>query len=174
MSSFPATVFEGQWPVLEKITPYTDEVFEAIQNANNASVLSFNQGHFTLGDFYIHTSLLKPHKTQRALDNNHVEKLVRDFQDTGVFRVDYPGVVVGIGEGWQWMKHNSPIPYKITPTSPHLTELSGEAPEFIGEVIRGDHRTEAIKRYAEANNKPEESYWLYKVLIPGMLLIGFL
>ena len=44
--------------------------------------------HLTLGQFYIHTSLLEPHTTQRELDEQLVESLCKDF-------------VIGNGDGWK-------------------------------------------------------------------------
>ena len=149
-------------------TPYTDQVFNDLQIASNGGVISTNLGHLSLGLFYIHTSLLQPHGTQRPIESGHVDKLIKDFQERGIFREEHPGVVIGIGEGWNTMKHHQALPYMITPTCPHLSKLSLTSNGPIGEIIRGDPRTEAIKKYAKERNEAEESYWLYQVLIPGI------
>jgi hypothetical protein len=174
MSSSIYNLFEGAWPVLEQTsTPYTDQVFKDIQISNNGGVISTNLGHLTLGLFYIHSSLLEPHGTQRPLESSHVDRLVKDFNERGIFKAEHPGVVIGLGEGWNHMKHQKALPYMISPTSPHLSNLSLTSNGPIGQVIRGDHRTAAIKKYAEERNEPEESYWLYRVLVPGIFFILF-
>ena len=149
MSSSTYNLFEGAWPVLKQaFTLYTDQVFK-----DNGGVISINLGHLTLGLFYIH------------------DRLVKDFNERGIFKEEHPGVVIGIGEGWDHMKHQKALPYMISPTSPHLSNLSLTSNSPISQVICGDHRTAAIKRYAEKRNEPEESYWLYRVLIPGIFFI---
>jgi hypothetical protein len=54
---------------------------------------------------------------------------------------------------------------------PHLSLLSTTPNGPIAEVIRGGYKTEAEagKTYAIKCNQPEENYWYYTVLIPGML-----
>jgi hypothetical protein len=55
----------------------------------------------------------------------------------------------------------------ISPTCSHLSKLSKLPTGPIAQIIRGGHRTEAIKKFAEESRKPNESYWFYTVLIPG-------
>ena len=41
---------------------------------------------------------------------------------------------------------------------------------LIGQVIRGGHRTKAIKLYSDKEDKLEENFWLYTVFIPGNII----
>jgi hypothetical protein len=163
-------MLEGDWPVLEQATPFSDMIFEAIKTAANGAAINPYLGYFSLGNFYIHTSLLNPHPTQRSINKGHVQLLKEEFKNKGIFRVENSGVVIGLGEGWNQMKNNGPVPFMINPTCPHLSHLSTTPNGPIAEVIRGGHRTEAVKTYATESNQPEESYWYYTVLIPGMIL----
>ena len=162
------TLLDGDWPILETFTPLTDEVFASIKASADGLALSEVSGHLSLGTFLIHTNLLVPHKSQRPVVNSHADELKDAFKDIGIFRGDNPGVIIGLGSGWLQMKNTGPVPYKITDTCPHLSLLSSEENGPIGQVIRGGHRTEAIKRFAAEFNSPDENYWLYKVLIPGI------
>ena len=56
------------------------------------------------------------------------------------------------------MKNNGPTPFMINLTSSHLSRLSKYSGRPIAQVIHGGHRTEAIKKYANKQNQPEENY----------------
>ena len=165
------------WPIsgMTRATPLSDQVFQAISAASNGAVITDQLGHFSLGSFYIHTSLLEPHLTQRPLDMGHVKVLMEDFQKHGLLRSEEAGVVIGLGQGWQEMKHNNSLPFMIDPSFPHLSKLSLSpcSGQPIAQVIRGGHRTRAVKQFSESLNQPEENYWLYTVLIPGKFIFKF-
>ena len=111
--------------------------------------------------------VVEPHPTQRPIASKHIDSLLQEFKDRGVLRSEYPGVVIGLGAGWMNMKNTGNNPYKITKNNEFLYHLSiNNNVSPIAQVIRGNHHTEAIKTYAADEKKPEESYWLYKVLIP--------
>ena len=98
-----------------------------------------------------------------------LKDLKGDFERNGIDRADHEGVVIGIGNGWDWMKHNDPTPYRITEAFSYLDKLrSTESCDgCIGHIICGGHRKEAIWRYAEIPGNENEGYWQYKVLCPG-------
>ena len=168
MSLTKYNLLKDSWPVLDQALPLSDEVYSIIKDANNGAIINNFLGHLTLGQFYIHTSLLESHTTQRELEEKHVGSLCKDFTERGIFRSQFVGVVIGNGDGWNMMKNNGPTPFMINLTSPHLSRLSKYSGGPIAQVIRGGHRTEAIKKYAKKQNQPEENYWLYTVLILGM------
>ena len=170
----PYQVLKGdKWPVLSQATPISDAVFEMVSAGALGSVLTQNIGYFEIGRFYIDVKFLKPHPSQRPILSSHAENLKGDFERNGIDRADHEGVVIGIGKGWEWMKHNDPIPFRITEAFTHLDKLrsTDSCDGFIGHIIRGGHRTEAIRRYAEIPGNEDEGYWLYKVLCPGKSLL---
>jgi hypothetical protein len=44
------------------------------------------------------------HSTQRETDRVYVAKLMEEFVEKGVLRVENPGIVIGLREGWNEMK----------------------------------------------------------------------
>ena len=70
---------------MDQALPLSDEVYRVIKDANNGAIIINILGHLTLSQFYIHTSLLEPHTTQRELDEQHVESLCKDFTERGIF-----------------------------------------------------------------------------------------
>ena len=132
--------------------------------------LSSYSGYFSLGFFYIHTSLLEPHPTQRPLSPSHVQALKEDFGKRGIFRTDNPGVVIGLGQGWNSLRNTGPEVYTINQSCPHLHLLSRSDSGPIGQIIRGNHRTEAVHHHAQTTFQPGESYWYYNVLVPGLFI----
>jgi hypothetical protein len=165
---FRYTMLEGSWPVLGQATPCSDYVFEQIKSAANGAAITEQLGFLSLGTFCIHTSLVESHATQRPLNPAHVKALKESFETKGIMRGENMGVVIGLGDGWANMKNNGPLPCMITDKFPHLPHLTSSDGQ-IAQVIRGGHRTQAIKEYAEELDKPEENYWLYTVLVPGKL-----
>ena len=161
-------MFDGQWPILNMPTPYTDQVYKAIQADRTGNAITIHNNYLSLGTYFLHTSLLELHPTQRKPDLNHVNSLKEDFKKMGIDRLGHPGVVIGLGNGWNIMKNTTAYTYMISPSCPHLSQLSGGENGKIGQVIRGGHRTEAVKKYAEEMGEPEAGYWAYNVLIPGI------
>ena len=171
MSLSTSNTISGTWPDLgsgiEKASTVSDDIITKIKNTATGIGLAEELGHFTLGEYYIDAELLEPHPTQRPIDNKHLDTLLQEFKARGVLRSENPGVVIGLGAGWMHMKNTSPNPLKITKNTEFIYHLStNNEVSPIAQVIRGNHRTEAIKMYAADEKKPEESYWLYKVLIP--------
>jgi hypothetical protein len=173
MSFATYTMLESDWPVLGQQTPYIDAVFDSIKSTANGEAISNSWGYLSLGFFYIDTTLLEQHSTQRAVDPAHVGRLKASFTQIGANRAEHPGVVIALGEQWKNLKHNNP--YMISTTCPHLSKLTldGTPTGLITQVIRGGHWTAAIQRLAGERQKPEENYWLYHVLSPGMFLFDF-
>lgn len=171
-SSDVAPVFyrmlEGEWPVLQRANPVSAKIIDQIKLDANGSTITTHIAYLSLGHFFINTDLLEPHHTQRPLDQNHVLNLRNDFGDMGILRVDHPGVVIGLGDGWNDMKNNTPNHYMISPSSPHLNLLSTTAGGPIAQIIRGKHRTAAIKSLSKASSNPSQNYWFYQVLLPSM------
>jgi len=165
MSFNNAKLLEGDWPILQTATPY---IFEWIKASTDGTELTSWLGYLSLGDFYIHTGLLEAHTCQRPTVLSHAEMLKEEFKAIGIRREEYPGLIIGLGPGWLQMKNNEVIPYKITPSCTHLSRLSINNAGPIGQVLRGGRRTEAVRLYAAECERPEDNYWLYKVLIPGM------
>ena len=119
--------------------------------------LTEDLGHFTLGEYYIDAELLEPHPTQRPIAPSHITSLIQEFTNRGVLQSEYPGVVIGLGEGWMKMKNTGKNPYKITKDNEFLYHLSiNNKISPIAQIIWGSHRTEAIKKYAADQEKPEE------------------
>jgi hypothetical protein len=89
----------------------------------------------------------------------------------GIHRAEHPGVVIGLGEGWWWMKKTIPRNIYISTSSPHLDLLTATLGGPIAQVIRGNHRSQAIKRYSNRKICPGENFWYYEVLVPGISYI---
>jgi len=162
-------LLDGIWPILEDFPPVPDHVLNRIKTEANGASISTHIQYLSLGLFLIDTELLQPHATQRPLDQNHVKQLCEDFETIGIHRMDHPGVVIGLGEGWHQMKNNGPHCYRISKDSSHLHLLATEQKGPIGQVIRGGHRTNAIRNYSlyPDNANAHQNFWLYNVLAPG-------
>ena len=170
MSSVSYTLLDGEWPILGPATPVPSSVLDAISSDFNGSAITSNLGYLSLGQFFIDVDLLQQHPSQREIDMKHVENLKNDFERKGILRRECPGVVIGLGAGWLNMKNTGPVPYRITNSSLHLHRLSLSPNGPIGQVIRGGHRTEAIRHLSRLPDQSQENYWFYEVLIPGKLL----
>lgn len=158
----------GDWPVLghaEKVSPM---IMDKIKDAGTGMAISTNLEYLSLGYFLIDTDLLCPHPTQRVVSQEHVKSLVNDFETFGVQLVEHPGVVIGLGDGWYDMKKMKPKMVRISASSPHLDRLCNPeiSDKFIGQVIRGGHRTAAIRSYTNQKNLFHLRLWYYHVLIP--------
>ena len=94
------------------------------------------------------------------------------FRKRGVVRSEEVGVVIGLGQGWNQIKNNGPLPYMITLEFPHISKLSTSSNKPIAQVIRGGHRTKSIKHFSIESEQPDESYWLYTVLIPSKYIVN--
>jgi hypothetical protein len=176
MSPASYRMLDGDWPVLQQANKVPLAVYDLIKAEGNGSAITSNLGFFLLGKFYIDTALLVPHSTQRAINTEHADELVKSFQTVGPFRTESPGVVIGLGDGWYQMKNSGPTPYMISRSCPHLHYLCKEPNGAIGEIIRGNHRTEAIKRYSLQSDNPQthENYWYYEVLVPSKPFLLYL
>lgn len=171
MSALDCQTLEGEWPILSQAPPLSATTIQQIKDGasrTSGSIIDTFIGYLSLGLFYIHTSLLEPHPTQRPIDASHVTALTHQFETKGILREAHPGVVVGNGPGWNHLKNMTPINYRITRTCSHLDKLSLHPGKAIGQVIRGHHRTAAIRSYSKEIQDDTESYWLYNVLIPGL------
>ena len=100
-----------------------------------------------------------------------MQNLKKTFIHNGAIRVENPGVVIGLGEGWTHMKTNGQQMWKISKKDPYPDHLALVPGRPIGQVIRGGHHTEAVKLMAAELEKEEEAYWCYHVLLPGKSLI---
>lgn len=158
------------WPApgYEHVSKPPSSIFDKIKNDANGSSISTHMSYLSLGFFYIRTSLLEPHPTQREIDSVHVKSLKDDFVRMRALRSDHPGVVIGLGDGWYEMKKNTPKPMFISANSPHLDHLSLEPKGPIGQIIRGCHRTAAAYLLSKDPAYGGHDYWYYNVLVPGM------
>lgn len=156
----------GEWPVLKKAERVSKEIMNKIRNEGTGISLTNNIEYFSLGYFFIDTVLLGQHPTQRSLDYNHVATLEKEFERVGCNCAEHPGVVIGLGEGWYDMKKTDPKPIRIATSSPHLGRLRTSEDGVIGQIIRGGHRTAAIKLYTNRRNLSHKCCWYYQVLIP--------
>jgi hypothetical protein len=175
MSAIAYSMLDGPWPVLQKANTVSPSVIDIIKTIGNGTAITTNLGYFSLGRFYIETSLLTPHITQRPLNTMHADTLKQNFQQSGPMRTEYHGVVIGLGDGWYNMKNPGPRPYMISSSCPHLDLLRKSSGGPIAEIIRGNHRTEAIRRYSSQTEPSpsqaqsplqHENYWFYEVLVP--------
>ena len=89
-------------------------------------------------------------------------------------RTESPGVVIGLSKGWEKMKNTGPLPLRITTASSYLSHLSVSADGPITQVIRGGHRTEAIRCLSEHEEYSKVNYWYYNVLLPSKSTIYFI
>ena len=162
-------LLEGDWPVLHKAQPPSPSLLEKIKMAGTGTALANDIGFVSLGYFFICTSLLEAHPTQRDTNQDQVQILKKNFEETGIRRTDNPGVVIGLGEGWYSMKNSGPHNYMISDSSPHLGQLRTTSEGPIGQIIRGGHRTAAIRNLSRDVNasRSHENYWYYRVLLPG-------
>ena len=163
----PHSLLEGDWPILGQTKEVPPHVIDRITSEGSGSAISSNISYFSLGLFLIYAKLLEPHPTQRKIDWSHVNKLKDDFLNVGILRIENPGVVIGLGEGWYQMKKDNPRHVLISPNCSHLDQLNIIPGGAIGQVLRGGHRTAAIKSFGEEN--PGHGFWYYDVLIPGKL-----
>lgn len=166
-------LLDGVWPVLDNFPQVPSHVIDRITSDASGTAITNNLQYLSIGLFLIDTDLLKPHLTQRPVDQDHVVELKDSFQSNGILRTESPGVVIGLGEGWLQMRNSSPQLYRITKTSPHLNLLAAQPGGPIAHVIRGGHRTEAIRSFAmhPDNGIPEENFWYYNVLAPGLFFL---
>jgi hypothetical protein len=159
---------DTDWPVLDKASPVSISIVDDIKFEANGAALSRFLGHFSVGFFFISTDLLEAHPVQRPVDNAHVHTLINEFKRIGINRADSSGVVIGLGPGWKHMKNTGPKPYMITNACRHLPHLALSNGGPIAQVLRGGHRTIAIKRHAQTITDTYENYWFYNVLLPGL------
>lgn len=169
------TSLEGDWPVLEQANDIPTWVTTAIREASNSNAITQYLSYYSLGFFYVHTSLLEPHASQRPIDTQHVDKLLKSYQELGIFRTEHPGVLIGTGDGWYSMRNASPLPVMLSPSFPHLNHLSHIQNGPIAQIIRGHHRTVAMNRFATNTDgsQSDESYWYYNILVPSMYFFSF-
>jgi hypothetical protein len=162
-------VLRGQWPILEEASPISHEVKAHILKNGTGIGIEERIKFLSLGEFYIDVDLLVPHALQRPMLPSHASKLLEDFEMQGILRSNNAGVVIGLGKGWMNMKNNTGYNYRITKDFAHLSRLSHDEGGPIAEVIRGGHRSEAVRRYAlSREGREDEAYWIYTVLIPGV------
>jgi hypothetical protein len=164
--------FSGDWPVFNQVDVPL-RILERIKTEANGSALSSNIDFLSLGYYYIDTTLLAPHPTQRQIDQDHVMELGLAFENKGILRGEkkHAGVVIGLGNGWYQMKKDNPKNIMISPTSPHLPLLSSCLDGPIAEIIRGNHRCAAIKRLSKTVPAyKDQNFWYFQVLVPGNVL----
>lgn len=166
---YTGSMLTGDWPVkgLVEANSYP-RILEEIRQEANGSAITKHNAYFSLGLFYIDTPLLVQHAVQRPTTIGNVENLVVKLETEGIRREENPGAIIGLGEGWYNMKKNMPGRMLIHTTSPHLHHLQKTTGGPIGEVIRGGHRTAAIRNISAKNKNPGMNYWIYEVLVPGM------
>ena len=170
-----STLLEGDWPILGRAEGNPVDLFTQIKKEALGTAITTNFNYLNLGLFLISTELLDPHPVQRKTNLGHVQTLKNDFIYRGIFRLENPGVVIGLGDGWLDMlrghKHGH---IRITSTSPHLARLASSPNGKIGQVIRGGHRTQAVYELSKSPPFFDQAYWAYNVLIPGKLLINII
>ena len=174
MSSTSYIVLDGEWPVLGQASPVPSSVLEMISSSMSGLSITNHIGYLSIGDFFIDSDLLEQHMTQRPIDSKYVDTLRDNFETTTILRSESPGVVIGLGEGWNWMKNTSSDACRITNTFPHLHHLSIASGGPIGQIIRGGHRTEAVRRLSKLPGYSDEKYWYYTVLLPSKFSTFFL
>jgi hypothetical protein len=169
MSSTPYTLLDAQTPISELIQakPIPQAVFDTVSSEMTGYALSQHLQNFSLGLFFIDTDLVEQHPSQREVLSSYVDKLVEDFEQSQILRMEQYGVAIGLGEGWEGLKNNSGVTYRITSSSPCVDTLRGSDGGAIAQVIRGGHRTEAVRRLSQKPDMSEENYWCYLVLLPG-------
>jgi hypothetical protein len=168
MSGTSYTLLDSEWPAFDVATHVPAHIIETISSTSTGLGLSTNLGYFSIGHFFIDVDLVQQHSTQRPISLDHINSLKDGFENRGIQRTESAGVVIGIGKGWLDMKNSSPINYRITSSSsPHHHHLGLSSDGPIAEVIRGGHRTEAIRQFSALPGNSNENYWYYNVLIPG-------
>ena len=98
-----------------------------------------------------------------------MQKLCSDFVNQGVSRIENPGVIIGLGEGWLDMKKKGPGHIFISSSCPHLSRLSLIPGRPIGQIIHGSHQTAAVKLFSSREENTGQNYWVYNILVPGEL-----
>jgi hypothetical protein len=168
------TLLQGSWPILDKVQPPA-EVLEKIKTDALGSSIKDHEGFLSLGYFLISTDLLEPHSTQRRIDCDHLKKLKDAFMMQGILRFENGGVVIGCGDGWYDMKKKTPGHIMIDSRSPHIHRLSSAPGGPIGYIIRGGHRSAAIKSFSlSVEGALDQDYWFYNVLVPGIVNLPFI
>lgn len=169
-------LLEGDWPILDTVAPVQSIILDKIKSDANGYSITTHMNFLSLGCFFIDTDLLEPHPTQRPINQAHVTALLEDFEKMGVLRVESPGVVIGLGNGWLDMKNSGPHAYRITTSCDHLNQLSTTQGGPIGQIIRGGHRTAAIKQFSKSLNADQisQNFWYYHVLIPGKSWLNYI
>jgi hypothetical protein len=164
-------MLEGAWPMAHWFSTFTVNTgkLNAIRKMSGGIDLTSEKGYLSLGQFYIHTSLLELHPVQRLPTTANIDVLEEKFRNEGIRRTENVGVIIGLGEGWNQLNKTTREPIYISHTSPHINRLSKPGTNIIGQVIRGGHRTLAIRKFSKAIDHPEQNFWLYEVYIPGML-----
>ena len=137
-----STLLEGDWPILGGAEGNPVELLTQIKKEALGAAITTNFNYLNLGLFLILTELLEPHPVQRKTNLRHFKTLTNHFMNKGIFRLENPRVVIGLGDGWLDMlrghKHGH---IRITSTSPHLSRLALTPGGKIGQVIHGGHRT---------------------------------
>jgi hypothetical protein len=111
-SSTTYTVLDGEMPQdLIQMAGVPPVVKEAVLSDATGQELSNVISYFTIGQFYIDARLTEQHSSQRKPVEQHTEDLLNAFIDTGINRSQFPGVVIGVGEGWYKMKNSGPVKY---------------------------------------------------------------
>ena len=171
LSAYQYHMLEGDWPLTHWFSDFIVDngTLNKIKLLSNGIDITHGKDYLSLGQFLIETSLLEPHPVQRPATYANVENLKGKFAREGIRRPENVGVVIGLGDGWYKMNKKTPESIKISNSSPHIPLLSRTGTNIIGQVIRGGHRTEAIKRFSDQSGHPEENFWIYEVFIPGML-----
>jgi hypothetical protein len=167
--SYEWQMLEGDWPILAK-AEINQPILDQIKLEANGSSIINHHDYLWLGAFFIQTDLLTQHSVQREPTRQNVTNLIERFEKSGIRRVQNKGVVIGVGEGWYDMKKNVKHHIFISPTSPHCNRLNAYRNGPIGQIIRGGHRTLAIRDFSKSRKCPEQNYWMYDVYIPGMCL----
>jgi hypothetical protein len=166
-SSAAYTLLDGVWPVLGQSLDIPPSTMDDIKRAGSGEGISNNIDWLSLGEFYIDVDLLEAHPCQRELNPAHVNNLQGCLESQGVLRTEHPAVVIGLGEGWNHMRKNKPLSYRIRKSCSFLSKLQAEPSGPIARVIRGGHRTESIKNYSKEEGRADQAYWYYTVLVPG-------
>ena len=108
-----------------------------------------------LGTFFIDVNLLESYRVQRRLNPAQVAKLKDIFIHNSAIRIENPGVVIGLGEGWTQMKTDGQQMWKISKKDPHPDHLALVSSRPIGQVIWGGHCTKVIKQMAAELEKED-------------------
>ena len=137
MSSSSYTLLDSQLPIagLGQAVPVPLNVFQAVSSEMTGNALSLNILHFSLGLFFIDVNLVEQHPTQRVVSSGYVNKLMSDFEKSNILRTGSPGVVIGLGEGWNALKNTGGVMYRITDSSPCLELLRTSPGGPIAQVI---------------------------------------